>query len=70
MQHASACVQVTEQRETLARYETLDNGKPISESLWDIVSDRLFRRRRMLLLPAVLCVLKPGHSCNWSRGVL
>lgn len=32
------CAQVTEQREALARYETLDNGKPISESLWDIVS--------------------------------
>lgn len=28
---------VKEQRETLGRLETLDNGKPISEALWDIV---------------------------------
>lgn len=32
---------VKEQRETLARLETLDNGKPISEALWDIVSASL-----------------------------
>ena len=31
------CSQVKERKDTLAQYETLDNGKPISEAAWDIV---------------------------------
>ena len=31
------CLQVKEKKETLARLETLDNGKPIGEAAWDIV---------------------------------
>ena len=46
------CAQVTEQRETLARYETLDNGKPISESLWDIVSGPPCPQLQRVLIPA------------------
>ncbi len=32
-------------REQLAKLETLDNGKPISEALWDIVSDAHITRK-------------------------
>lgn len=31
------CSQVKERKDTLAQYETLDNGKPISEAAWDMV---------------------------------
>ena len=31
------CQQVKERKDTLAQYETLDNGKPITEAAWDMV---------------------------------
>lgn len=30
-------LQVKEKKDTLAQFETLDNGKPISEAAWDMV---------------------------------
>ena len=34
---SSSFSQVKERKDTLAHYETLDNGKPISEAAWDMV---------------------------------
>lgn len=31
-------LQIAAQKETLAKYESMDNGKPLDEALWDMVS--------------------------------
>lgn len=49
---------VKEQREALGRLETLDNGKPISEALWDIVSS--------LPLPRVVLGITAVSGAPWG----
>ena len=49
-------LQVKEKKDLLARLETLDNGKPISEAAWDIVSISSLDHVSQQLYPSPLII--------------
>lgn len=55
-------MQVKERKAGLARLETLDNGKPIQEAEWDMVSPAASS--------GLLCGKPPPHQGNAGVGSL
>ena len=55
-------------REQLAKLETLDNGKPISEALWDIVSSVHFTGKRGLLTACIIWLQCSSRAKSIVRG--